>query len=202
MKILILPKLKVYIRDREWPKEMYDLIGKTFEAEKRLGISGKSDSIRGYTLEMNGWFIPVDCAAEMDDKTVKIKWYKKGKLEEKLITKFKTFEQYHELDPYGEEEWEEGGYKIVKYFAMQKNFQNGQRYYIMFGDNMIIDFDTIEEDKIIPRYFLENLHELNLDDKEKLISGEYVITNGYIPSSDKFRKITYNELKKRIEVKL
>lgn len=43
----------------------------------------------------------------VDDKPVRIRWYKKGKLQEKMITKFSIFEKYEDIDPYGEEAWDD-----------------------------------------------------------------------------------------------
>ena len=53
----------------------------------------------------------------------RIRWYKKGKLEEKLITKFKMFENdnHEDVDPYGEENW--NGPQIYDYSGDDKDSQ-------------------------------------------------------------------------------
>jgi transcription antitermination factor NusG len=53
-----------------------------------------------------------------EDKTVGVKWYRDGKL-------IKTFEQFENIDPYGEEDWDEG----------ENKFKIGDRVTIKAGYN-------------------------------------------------------------------
>ncbi len=92
-------------------------------------------------------------------------------------------------------------YNIVKHQVDNvTDFQRGYRYYLYnkYVDKIVLDFDRMEY-----TFFPVEPIYLNKEDKEKLISGEYIISNGYRIGSNLCKTITYNELlEKGVNVEL
>jgi len=102
MRILITDKLKEWILDEHWPIVMYELIGNVYDV-------ADASKDRYYVIKDDRrWSIPKECVEIINENPGRIRWYKNGKLEEKLITKFEIFENtYTDLDPYNEERWDD-----------------------------------------------------------------------------------------------
>jgi hypothetical protein len=113
----------------------------------------------------------------------------------------KIFEQYCDIDPYGEENWEPV-YTIMKSYATyNKKFQKGVRYYLMRDEfYMVKDFNTLR-DQYEKEWRLE-LSNLEEEDKKKIKSNKYYITNGQSIDDYNFQKIKLKELIKNINIEL
>jgi len=90
-RILILPELEDRIKRNGWAGEMRLLIGNIYdvdeETQEKYKIRRSSTGIG-----VGHWSVPKECAEIVDDeKPTRIRWYNKGKLEERYL---KTYEQF------------------------------------------------------------------------------------------------------------
>lgn len=111
----------------------------------------------------------------------------------------KTYDQFSEIDPYGEENWDERKtYKVMKTKGF-KNLYLTFLYHLIEMDSigshrviMVRDFDTM-----LGTPTLLNLFELNEKDKEKLESGEDGLSNGW-----DLNKVSLEEMRQKIKIRL
>ncbi len=107
----------------------------------------------------------------------------------------KLYEKFLDFDEVWEEEKPSSKlYKIVKWDEADEDYQDGLRFFLCPIDKnntIVLDFDTMETHS-----FSDDIEKLDHTDIKKILSGEYVITNGKIFTSNAFRYITYDQLVK------
>ena len=118
----------------KWSADMYILIGNEYVVEEE-------SKDRYYIIgDDRRWSIPKECAEIIKEHKGRIRWYRKGKLEDKLITKFKMFE--NDIDPYNEEKWDDRkDIDILRDIAVKLNLEPSEIRYSRNIDEFLFGVD-------------------------------------------------------------